>query len=27
MTDVAAANGYLLVPNTNGLAIYSIQSP
>jgi uncharacterized protein (TIGR03437 family) len=27
MTDVAEANGYLLVPNVNGLAIYSIQSP
>jgi hypothetical protein len=36
MTDVAAAiletssggyTGYLLVPNVNGLAIYSIQSP
>lgn len=27
MTDVAAANGYLLVPNVNGLAIYSIQLP
>lgn len=26
-TDVAAANGYLLVPNVNGLAIYSIQLP
>jgi len=27
MTDVAAANAYLLVPNVNGLAIYSIQLP
>lgn len=27
MTDVAAANGYLLVPNVNGLMIYSIQTP
>ena len=27
LTDVAAANGYLLVPSVNGLAIYSIQTP
>ena len=27
MTDVAAVNGYLLVPNVNGLTIYSIQTP
>ncbi len=27
MSDVAASNGYLLVPNVNGLAIYSIQLP
>jgi len=27
LTDVADANGYLLVPNVNGLAIYSIQLP
>jgi uncharacterized protein (TIGR03437 family) len=27
MTDIADANGYLLVPNVNGLTIYSIQSP
>jgi uncharacterized protein (TIGR03437 family) len=27
MTDVNASNGYLLVPNVNGLSIYSIQSP
>jgi uncharacterized protein (TIGR03437 family) len=27
MTDVNAANGYLLVPNVNGLSIYSIQLP
>jgi uncharacterized protein (TIGR03437 family) len=27
LTDVAGANGYLLVPNVNGLAIYSIQLP
>jgi hypothetical protein len=27
MTDVADANGYLLVPNVNGLTIYSIQLP
>ncbi|MGP0071635.1 MAG: hypothetical protein ACLPWF_06845 [Bryobacteraceae bacterium] len=26
-TDVAAVNGYLLVPNVNGLAIYTIQTP
>jgi uncharacterized protein (TIGR03437 family) len=27
MSDVAAVNGYLLVPNVNGLTIYSIQTP
>jgi len=27
LTDVAAVNGYLLVPNVNGLTIYSIQTP
>ena len=27
MTDVAAVNGYLLVPNVNGLVIYTIQTP
>lgn len=27
MSDVAEANGYLLVPNVNGLAIYQIQLP
>ena len=27
MTDVATASGYLLVPNVNGLMIYSIQAP
>jgi uncharacterized protein (TIGR03437 family) len=27
MTDIAAVNGYLLVPNVNGLMIYSIQTP
>ncbi len=27
MTDVAAVNGYLLVPNVNGLMIYTIQTP
>src|SRR5581483_3310390 len=27
MTDVAAAGNYLLVPNVNGLMIYSIQTP
>ena len=27
MTDVAAVNGYLLVPDVNGLTIYSIQTP
>lgn len=27
MTDVAAAGGYLLVPNVNGLMIYTIQTP
>jgi hypothetical protein len=27
LTDVNASNGYLLVPNSNGLAIYTIQSP
>ena len=27
MTDVAAVNGYLLVPSANGLAIYTIQTP
>lgn len=27
LTDVAAANGYLLVPNVNGLMIYSLQIP
>jgi hypothetical protein len=27
MTDIAAVNGYLLVPNVNGLTIYSIQTP
>jgi hypothetical protein len=27
MTDVSAVNGYLLVPNVNGLSIYSIQTP
>jgi len=26
-TDVGAVNGYLLVPNVNGLTIYSIQTP
>lgn len=26
-TDVAAANGYLLVPNVNGFTIYQIQTP
>ena len=26
-TDVTAVNGYLLVPNVNGLAIYTIQTP
>jgi uncharacterized protein (TIGR03437 family) len=26
LTDVAAVNGYLLVPNVNGLTIYSIQT-
>jgi hypothetical protein len=25
--DVAAVNGYLLVPNVNGLMIYSISTP
>lgn len=25
--DIAASNGYLLVPNVNGLGIYSIQAP
>jgi uncharacterized protein (TIGR03437 family) len=27
LADVAAVNGYLLVPNVNGLMIYSIQTP
>lgn len=27
LTDVAAVNGYLLVPNVNGLMIYSLQTP
>jgi uncharacterized protein (TIGR03437 family) len=27
MTDIAAVNGYLLVPNVNGLMIYKIQTP
>jgi hypothetical protein len=27
MTDIAAVNGYLLVPNVNGLTIYTIQTP
>jgi uncharacterized protein (TIGR03437 family) len=27
MSDVAAINGYLLVPNVNGLAIYTISTP
>jgi uncharacterized protein (TIGR03437 family) len=27
LSDVAAVNGYLLVPNVNGLAIYTIQVP
>jgi uncharacterized protein (TIGR03437 family) len=27
LTDVNASNGYLLVPNANGLTIYTIQSP
>jgi hypothetical protein len=27
MSDVASVNNYLLVPNVNGLAIYSIQAP
>ncbi len=27
LSDVAAVNGYLLVPNVNGLMIYSIQTP
>jgi uncharacterized protein (TIGR03437 family) len=27
MSDVGASNGYLLVGNTNGLTIYSIQTP
>jgi uncharacterized protein (TIGR03437 family) len=27
LTDVAASNGYLLVPNVNGLSIYSIELP
>ncbi len=27
MADVAAVNGYLLVPNVNGLDIYTIQKP
>jgi uncharacterized protein (TIGR03437 family) len=27
MTDIAAAGSYLLVPNVNGLMIYSIQTP
>jgi uncharacterized protein (TIGR03437 family) len=27
MTDVAAVNGYLLVPSVNGLMIYTIQTP
>jgi uncharacterized protein (TIGR03437 family) len=27
MSDVAAVNGYLLVPNVNGLTIYSLQTP
>jgi uncharacterized protein (TIGR03437 family) len=27
MSDIAASNGYLLVPNVNGLTVYSIQTP
>jgi uncharacterized protein (TIGR03437 family) len=27
MSDVAAVNGYLLVPNVNGLMIYTVQTP
>lgn len=27
LSDVAAVNGYLLVPNVNGLMIYTIQTP
>ena len=27
MSDIAAVNGYLLVPNVNGLMIYTIQTP
>ena len=27
MTDIAAAGGYLLVPNVNGLMIYTISTP
>jgi uncharacterized protein (TIGR03437 family) len=27
MSDIAAVNGYLLVPNVNGLTIYTIQTP
>jgi hypothetical protein len=27
MSDVAAVNGYLLVPNVNGLLIYTIETP
>jgi uncharacterized protein (TIGR03437 family) len=27
MSDIAAINGYLLVPNVNGLMIYKIQTP
>ena len=27
LTDIAAVNGYLLVPNVNGLTIYTIQTP
>jgi hypothetical protein len=27
MSDVAAVNGYLLVPNVNGLMIYTIETP